>query len=359
MSRIEKLTPEQEAYLPIFREKYLQKGLCTEQANFDLAFDAIDRAYAQIGKSAPKFRWRVDSPEMASIYISLWPDLIVYLKEIFKLANLGDNLGANLEANLWANLWVNLGANLRDNLGANLGANLGDNLKKITPQYSWFWGQQDSYWISFYKFGEYISVKYSDKDIERLKIFEDLADSCMWWYPFENVVFVCNRPEQINKDESGRLHNVAGPSVRMRDGISCWHVHGVSVPSDIILDRTKITIDRIKSEQNAEVRRVMLEFYGYEKYLIDSKAKVLDESVWGKLFKEELPDDEPIVMVQVLNSTPEPDGTIKRYMLRVQPDLRPMLADGSLGKPQKMTALNAIASTFGLRGEEYCPVFES
>jgi ParB/RepB/Spo0J family partition protein len=44
-----------------------------------------------------------------------------------------------------------------------------------------------------------------------------------------------------------------------------------------------------------------------------------------------------------------------RFMrqLRVAPDLRPLGIDGARG--QKMTARNAVASTFGLRGSEYAP----
>ena len=108
-----------------------------------------------------------------------------------------------------------------------------------------------------------------------------------------------------------------------------------------------------------EIRLVMIERLGLEKYLLESGAEELDKSVWGTLYKKNLPNDEPIVTVHVLNSTPEPDGSIKRYMLRVQPELRPMLPDGSLGEPQKMTARNAVASTFGKRGDEYNPVIQS
>lgn len=34
-------------------------------------------------------------------------------------------------------------------------------------------------------------------------------------------------------------------------------------------------------------------------------------------------------------------------------ELRPLLPDGELGEPQAMTALNAVASTYGMRGEDY------
>ena len=64
-------------------------------------------------------------------------------------------------------------------------------------------------------------------------------------------------------------------------------------------------------------------------------------------------NDEPLVMVKVMNSTPEPDGSFKPYFLRVHPELRPLLQDNQVGEPQYMSGRNAVASTFGLRGEEY------
>lgn len=57
--------------------------------------------------------------------------------------------------------------------------------------------------------------------------------------------------------------------------------------------------------------------------------------------------------------TAEPDGSFKEYMLRVHPELRPMLDGGQFGEPQALTAHNAVASTFGLRGEQYAPIMES
>jgi hypothetical protein len=59
------------------------------------------------------------------------------------------------------------------------------------------------------------------------------------------------------------------------------------------------------------------------------------------------------MLVKVTNSTAEPDGSYKDYVLRVHHELRPLLEGNILGDPQALTALNAIASTFGLRGDEY------
>jgi hypothetical protein len=50
-------------------------------------------------------------------------------------------------------------------------------------------------------------------------------------------------------------------------------------------------------------------------------------------------------MLEVVNSTPEPDGSFKRYWLRVP--------------PQMQTAREASAWTFGLTSKEYEPLVET
>ena len=121
----------------------------------------------------------------------------------------------------------------------------------------------------------------------------------------------------------------------------------------------KITVADIEGEQNAEVRRVKMERYGMAKYILDSGSKEIHRDDFGIVRRKDIPGDEPLVMVQVVNSTPEPDGTFKDYFLRVHPDLRPLLTNQQFGDPQEITGRNAVASTFGLRGEEYEPCFES
>ncbi len=167
------------------------------------------------------------------------------------------------------------------------------------------------------------------------------------------------RHHVLSRDERGRLHSLSGPAVAYPDGWAIYAVHGVRVPADIITNPENITSMRIDAEQNAEVRRVMIERMGYERYILESGAQLLNTDAYGSLYRKELSDDEPLVMVHVLNSTPEPDGSIKKYMLRCQPELRPLLGNQQFGEPQVMTAKNAIASTFGLRGEEYEPAVQT
>jgi hypothetical protein len=125
--------------------------------------------------------------------------------------------------------------------------------------------------------------------------------------------------------------------------VFAWH--GVRVPRYVILTPRDITVEIIQKENNAEVRRVMLERYGVGRYLEDSGARVIHSSGNNILYKQDLPNDESIVCVRVLNSTPEPDGELKSYFLRVPPDI--------------VDADAAVAWTFGMDKAEYKPSIET
>ena len=65
------------------------------------------------------------------------------------------------------------------------------------------------------------------------------------------------------------------------------------------------------------------------------------------------------LVVVVKNSTPDDNGRQKLSFLPVDTECRPLLANGGKGNPQARTARNAVASTFGLYGEDYRPVIET
>lgn len=60
-SKIDKLTPEQEASIPVYREKWRKIALKTGRCNRDKVIDSIDAAYAAIGSYKPRLIF-FDSP---------------------------------------------------------------------------------------------------------------------------------------------------------------------------------------------------------------------------------------------------------------------------------------------------------
>ncbi|MDL5199226.1 DUF6745 domain-containing protein [Streptomyces sp. ALI-76-A] len=169
--------------------------------------------------------------------------------------------------------------------------------------------------------------------------------SAGWWWPYARVAVVCERPVALHRDEAGRLDRGDGPALAYPDGFALHAWRGMPVPAEFLAELPSLTPERIRSEENAELRRVMLEYYGYDRYLTDSRAQPVHRDVTGTLWRIDLPDDEPVAMVEVLNSTPEPDGTRRTYWLRVPPTTR--------------TAKAGVAWTFGVDPEVYAPVRET
>jgi hypothetical protein len=170
----------------------------------------------------------------------------------------------------------------------------------------------------------------------------------------EDTLYWVAKPEVHRESIAGggrRLHNSQGPALRS-DVENLYFWHGVMVPAFVVMKPEWITLKHIAEEENAEVRRVFIERYGLTRYLLDSGAEKIAEDEFGELYRTEIPGDEPLVMVKVINSTPELDGSFKPYFLRVHPEARLLLKDG-LGDAQTLTPLNAVASTFGLTGEKY------
>ena len=169
-----------------------------------------------------------------------------------------------------------------------------------------------------------------------------------WTLVYDEIAIVIEKPVELHLLD--RLpHNTEGPAIQYKDGTKLYAFRGQVIPPHFIEEKDKITTEMILKEGNQEFRRILLALIGPEKFIKDGGAKLLDESHWGKLWKIVLPvdgdEDVEIYMVEVINSSPEPDGSYKTYMLSVAPE-------DPFGKPMK-TALQAVASTFGVSGEEY------
>lgn len=193
-------------------------------------------------------------------------------------------------------------------------------------------GQQDAAWLS----------AFDTSPGSPLAGVAAVAEAAGWWWPYERVAVVCERPTELHRDEAGRLDRADGPALAFRDGLAAYSWRGMPVPGEFLDELSALTPDRIRTEENAELRRVMLEHYGYDRYLAESGAVPEHRDESGVLWRVAMDGDEDTVMVEVLNSTPEPDGTTRTYWLRVPPGTR--------------TAKEGVAWTFGLTPEEYDPL---
>lgn len=305
-TRIEKLTPEQEAKLDDYRAKWKEIGLSTEPIDFEKCCAAAARCYELAGeKVAPKFYYAA-SPKQACIYIGM----------------LDDGLDPAVDEPEQKHI-----DNYRQHLNDAI------------------FGHHDASWLCFYDF---FDRECQVECCRELRGLVDMGEVSGWWFPYQEACIICDRHDFVQQDDQHRLHNEDGPACHWKnDDWGIYAVHGVRVPKEIIEDKDSISVESIEAEQNAEVRRVMIEFFTYERYLEEGEFKLLDnDPEWGELYTRDLNGDpEPLVLVKVVNSTAEPDGTFKNYTLRVPPQMK--------------TAREAIAWTFGVEGSEYAPLQET
>lgn len=315
MEKITSLTAEQMAKFPQYVKEWTDIGLSTEPADRPRAEVAIAKMYAIAGKKTPKIVW----------------------------------CGSPLSQGLTRHAIMNFPASVRDSVRDSV------------------YGYHDANWLAFFKFFE--AECGLTTQTEKLSGLWELAQSAGWALPHENICWVSERHTQIHQTRlpNGRyqLHCDTGPAVSYPDGWNIYYIHGVAVNEQIVVHPETLTLKQINDESNAEVRRIMVERYGYEKFLRESDAKLIDSCPEDHAMKglrtAKLWGIGEIIMLDVLNSTPEPDGTTKRYVIPV---------DGSLynGKAGR-NCHAASASTWRKRGdrtqlvfskpEDYAPMFES
>jgi hypothetical protein len=322
MKKITSLTPEQQAQLAVIRDKWIAVGLSTEPVDREAVTAALQKCFHVAGRERPRFVIILDSPLAVCVAIGLLRNEITSAQV---LAQVSDQVSDQVLAQVLAQVSDQVSAQVRE----------------IALRY-WWWdfGQFEAGWLSYYDFCAHLGV-----DAEKLQGQMELAASAGWSVLFWEWALISARPLRIARDERGRLHSTDGAAVLYPDGFAVHAVHGVRVPADIVEDRPSLTVARIEAEENAEVRRVMVELYGQERFLLDAGAAEIHRDRFGTLYRKELKDDEPLVMVKVTNRTPEPDGSFKDYFLRVPPDIE--------------KAHEAVAWTFGKGALDYAPSIET
>jgi hypothetical protein len=292
---IEELTKDQEELLEQYYDRWMKAGYSTERLKKKKLQAALTRAYKTLELPAPK------------LHIAQGP----------------------IE-------------------GVHLAIKLGDKRTAQDIRRDYLYGTWELYWLWHYKFGLELDPKlYETADVEEIEAWTEVAQESHLLLCYEKAVIAIERPIALHVDEEGRLHCENGPAIQYAEetDLGMYEWHEVRVPKQVIMSPEKLTISQIENEANQEIRRVMLERFGFEKFLTKSKTKCVHKDKWGSLYRKEIKGDEDLVMVSVKNSTPEPDGSIKQYFLRVPPSIA--------------TAHDAVAWTFSKNAATYNPLVET
>ena len=318
MLQIKTLTKAQRERFPEWVEKWLGVGLSTDRADWPTIERSVAIIYDVCKLRRPPIMLRTSSPFGAAVGGPM---------SIFYLSQVRSQVRSQVESQVWSQVRSQVGSQVESQVGSGF--------------YN-YWGGQ--FWAAWFAYISFLrdACGWTDPVLRVHALSEALQTAgWIWWH--EDVCAISDRPVRLRRDARGRLHSHDGMAIEYGDGWGVHAWHGVRVTPQIIEQPETITSQQILEESNAEVRRVMVERLGLDRFLTMANAKILDTDHGGQrvLHRINWQNDEPIVAVQVRCPT-----TGQTYFLRVPPEID--------------RCDKAVAWTFGFaRVVDYQPLLET
>ncbi len=162
-----------------------------------------------------------------------------------------------------------------------------------------------------------LGVNLSQKAQEILCSQKLLFEHCGWIFPFEKFCAVCDRPRHLRFDSQNRLHAEGEPAIEFADGWNFYYYHGVELPEKYgQVHPNQWQSQWLLAEENAELRRVLIQGIGYDRLIQELEAKQIDSWQEYALLQIDNADVEPICLLKM---TCPSTGFI--HALRVPPNL--------------------------------------
>jgi hypothetical protein len=359
------LTPEQTAALSGYRARWAAIRRSTEPADRSAAEQGVRLAYRAAGLQPPARMVWCDSP--------------IALAQLAQRASRAD--GPNVKSALVHRLRRQVAARVRGRVGARARAlvesivdpadaliasaadavmtataresvslldlvrrsyplSLSDVVRVLAGQQGFRYsavGQHELSWLGIY---DYLRDLFGlQAETAPLRGLWQLAASLGWLQPHAHTCWLAERPNLLRGDARDRPHDAEGPALRYPDGWSMWAWKGVDVPRWVIEAPQTITLASIDAESNVQVRRCMIEILTPQIYVAQGGADRVAEDETGILWRKTWLSFDAWAAVEVINATPEPDGTRKHFFLQVPAHIR--------------TAREAVAWSYGLSANAY------
>src|SRR5262249_51708296 len=249
---------------------------------------------------------------------------------------------------LMREIWRRIGSRAWDPLRTHVGERIWQAVADAVgwPLPPWIrnsaWGRLDSsLWHSICAYDRaylHVEMRYLNTYLapNEASALAQFNDSVSGYWLGQAVAFLVRKPQFLAYNDARRLHSATGRCVEYPDGWGFFAWHGVPVPERVILDPDSLTRADFLSERYVEVRRIMQERMGAERFVWELAATYIDGGPQGVLYEVALPDDpeQAARYVQLLDPS-----TARDYFLRVPPTIP--------------TAEEAGAWTFGLTASEY------
>ncbi len=237
---LEQLTEEQEARLSAIRDRWIAVGLSTAPADRPRAEAAARLAYRRAGLSdAVRIIWAGSPMAGAAIAMRL-------IQRASGLRYAADIMNAPIAAVtrraadlIATEVSTQITNDVAHPVAAPVVAQAWEPVnhevaRRIThPMTMPGYAQHDAPRLAFFD-----TLGQCGMDVSELDALMELAESCGWWWPFNDVCVLSERASHLAHDERGLLHAPDGPAIAYPDGWTVFAWHGVRVPAATILARS-------------------------------------------------------------------------------------------------------------------------
>lgn len=279
---LQDLTEDQLARIPEWIEKWTAIGLSTEPADWENAEKGIIGEYAVAGLAPPEIV-RVTSPLAGCSCIKALNNLNFPENSVKKLvstsieSSIEDSVRNSVSVSVWNSVLDSVLNSVRNSVERSVWHLVGDQLSGFSVSLlNLIGGQILSSYVAWYTFFQDVcGVKLNDAALARTLTVQ----SCHLWFPFKEIAIVSDRPRQIHLNDAGQSHCEDDMAIKWPDGWGVWAINGVIVDKQVVKAPESQTIQQIDDEENEEVRRVRIERFGWQRYLTETNAKVIDSRV--------------------------------------------------------------------------------
>ena len=142
-------------------------------------------------------------------------------------------------------------------------------------QYANYWNMWLCSYAATYDFAQRIGVEF---DQEKYRKFHEWCRCCPFVLFNDTRVYVSRKPVRIDFNANSQLHCEDGMACEYSDGWGIYSINGVAVDEQIVLRPETQTVDQIRKEENEEVKRIRIQRYGWDRFLEEINAVVIDEN---------------------------------------------------------------------------------
>jgi len=280
--KIKSLTPEQEARISEFVEKWSRR--VEQPTNSEAAREHVLLMYEIAKLPPPKIIVEVASP-LAAQFAHWIAEVVDDPVQIRALAEGCANPNTREET---VKKCIQLGC--KPNL-------------RVYHSFQSYGGCGDYGWVSYYDYiHEVLGVRYGELEMRYLQSMYDAGVYDMLLY--NDLAIYCCNPLYIKRSDRvyPRMHSADSPAIAWSDGVELYFWHGVEVPRKYIMEKDSITREDIMGETNAERRRALYEILGAERWAELLGVECIDEDI----------DDQGRMMR--LHRTHEPDPIAEEYL---------------------------------------------